>query len=72
MSPVTATYILAFIFIACGAFSIVAAIAGWEWFFSNMNVRVLTSRMKRSHARCLYFMLGIAIIGMGCYLFTTV
>lgn len=72
MSLTTGAYILAAIFTGCGIFSIVAAIAGWEWFFSNMNVKVLTFRMKRSHARCLYFALGIAIIAMGCYMFTTV
>ncbi|MDE6189990.1 MAG: hypothetical protein K2L31_06990 [Muribaculum sp.] len=72
MNPATGAYILAVIFIGCGIFSIAAAIAGWEWFFNNMNVRVLTCRMKRSYARCLYFALGVAIIAMGCYMFITV
>ena len=72
MNPAIGAYSLAVIFIGCGRFSIVAAIAGWEWFFNNMTVRVLTCRMKRSYARCLYFALGVAIIAMGCYMFITV
>lgn len=72
MTPETGTYMLAVIFIGCGLFSILAAIAGWEWFYNSANVRILTGKMKRKYARCLYFALGIAITGMGCYMFTTV
>ncbi len=68
MSVVTATYILAAIFAAGGLFSILAAIFGWEWFFTSANVRILTGKMSRMSARVLYGLIGAAIISMAVYL----
>ena len=57
-----ATLLLTGIFTACGIFSIVAGIAGWEWFFNNANVKVLTGRMRRPLARLVYVVLGLSLI----------
>lgn len=70
MSLNAATYLLAAIFAACGVFSLTAGIAGWDWFFRSMNVRMLTGRLSRSAARAVYIVLGMVIIAMAIYMVT--
>lgn len=68
MSVTVASFILAGLFALGGLFSIAAGIAGWEWFFSSANVKVLTGKLHRSYARLLYIVLGLAILAMALYL----
>lgn len=70
MSLNAATYLLAAIFGACGIFSLTAGIAGWDWFFRSMNVRMLTGRLSRTVARMVYVVLGLVIIAMAVYIAT--
>lgn len=70
MTPATASRILACLFFVSGALSLIAAIAGWNWFFDTYNVKILTGRMRRGLSRLLYALLGLAIIGMGVYTWT--
>ena len=70
MSLIAATYLLAAIFAACGIFSLTAGLAGWEWFFRSMNVRMLTGRLSRGAARMVYIILGLVIIAMSVYMVT--
>lgn len=67
-----AAYILCAIFTLCGLFSILAGIAGWDWFFNSVNVRMLVGNMRRLYARIIYVVLGIAILGMAFYLYNSV
>lgn len=70
MTLVTASRILAGLFFISGALSLVAAIAGWNWFFDTYNVKILTGRMSRRLSRVLYALLGLAIMAMGVYTWT--
>ncbi|MBQ8773970.1 MAG: immunity 17 family protein [Muribaculaceae bacterium] len=69
MSLVVATIVLIAIFGCIGLFSVSAAIAGWEWFFSSQNSRMLTGSLPRKWQRIVYFLLGIAILYMAVYLY---
>ena len=64
-----ATLVLVVLFTFCGIFSIVAGIAGWSWFFDNINARVLTGKLRRPLARLLYIVLGLAILAMAMYMY---
>ncbi len=64
-----ATLLLVALFSVCGVFSIVAGIAGWDWFFNSVNVRVLTGKLRRPLARLLYVVLGMAILAMAMYMY---
>ncbi|MCM1483845.1 MAG: Imm17 family immunity protein [Muribaculaceae bacterium] len=59
-----ASYILGGIFAGAGALCLYVSIAGCQWFFRSAGVRALTSHMKRSYARILYALIGVAILGM--------
>jgi uncharacterized membrane protein YuzA (DUF378 family) len=45
--------------------------AGWDWFFTSVNSRMLTGRMSRKWARIFYIVLGLAILSMATYLYMT-
>jgi uncharacterized membrane protein YuzA (DUF378 family) len=68
MSLATGTLVLIGIFTLCGLFSI---LAGWDWFFTSVNSRMLTGRMSRKWARIFYIVLGLAILSMATYLYMT-
>ena len=71
-NAVLASRILACLFFVSGMLSLMAGIIGWDWFFSNYNVKFLTNRMGRRVARLLYALLGIAIIAMGVHTWTAI
>ena len=71
MSLATGTLVLIGIFTLCGLFSILAGMAGWDWFFTSVNSRMLTGRMSRKWARIFYIVLGLAILYMATYLYMT-
>lgn len=60
---------LVVIFGAMGVFSLAAGVAGWPWFYSSLNVRMLTGRMSRRAARVVYAVVGLLIMGLACYLY---
>ncbi|WP_302591565.1 immunity 17 family protein [uncultured Muribaculum sp.] len=72
MTPSTASRILAVLFLISGSLSLLAAVAGWDWFFRSYNVRILTGQLKRGHARILYALIGLAIIAAGIYTWTNI
>lgn len=69
MTIEVAKALLVCIFGAMGAFSIAAGIGGWPWFYKSINARILTGRMRRTHARVFYVIVGLVIIAMAVYLF---
>lgn len=69
LSVVAAKNVLVGLFAAMGAFSLAAAAAGWPWFFSSPNVRMLTGRMGPRAARAFYAAVGLLVIALACYLF---
>ncbi len=69
MSVTAASFILVGLFALGGVFSIAAGIAGWEWFFRSINVKVLTGKLRRPYARLFYIVLGLAILAMALYLY---
>lgn len=71
MSLLTGTLVLIGLFTLCGLFSILAGVAGWNWFFTSVNSRMLTGRMSRKWARILYIVLGLAILAMAAHLYMT-
>ena len=68
MTPATANYILTTIFAMAGIFALSASICNWEWFFTNLNVRMLTGDIKRRWARLVYAVLGVIFIATALYL----
>ena len=48
-----------------GTFTIVAAIADWEWFFSHPKARFFVDRFGRSGARVFYVILGLMLVVLG-------
>lgn len=68
MSLLTGTIILIAIFTFTGALAVIAAIAGWNWFFNSSNARMLTGRLSFRNARIVYFILGTAILSMAAYM----
>ncbi len=69
MTLYVATLVLVVLFTVCGVFSIAAGIAGWDWFFNSVNVRILTGKLRRPLARLLYIVLGLAILAMAIYMY---
>lgn len=68
MTVTVASIILIVIFACVGLFSVVAAIASWDWFFQSPNVRILTGKLSRGKARMVYLIIGVAILAMAvCY-----
>lgn len=51
-----------------GMFTILAAIADWEWFFTHPKARFFVDRFGRSGARVFYVILGLtlAVLGLVC------
>ena len=47
------------------AFSMVAAVANWDWFFNHSRARLFVSVFGRQGARVAYFGLGLFLIGIG-------
>ena len=70
MSLATGTLVLIGIFTLCGLFSILAGMAGWDWFFTSVNSRMLTGRMSRKWARIFYPVIGLATFSMATYRYT--
>ena len=62
----TFAYIL---FILAGAFSILASVKNWDWYFNNRKARPFVRIFGRTGARIFYGLLGIFIIVVGVVAF---
>lgn len=71
MTLSTASHILSALFATAGALALYVAATDADWFFKRPDVRALTSRLRRIHARLIYGALGLAIIGMAIYISAT-
>lgn len=60
----------AWFLMAAGLFTLIAAIANWDWFFNNWRARVVTDMLGREGARMLYAVLGVALLGGGIAVMT--
>ncbi len=58
-------YLLLFIFIALGAFSLVAAVFNFDWYFETGGASTFVRRLGRRGARVFYALLGAALICCG-------
>ena len=58
-------YFILAIFIALGAFSLVAAIFNFDWYFETSGATTFVNKFGRKGARIFYALLGLALIGCG-------
>jgi hypothetical protein len=56
----------------CGAFSICAAAADWEWFMGHPKARLFVRILGRNGARVFYAALGGTLVLMGILIATGV
>lgn len=48
--------------------SLIAAVVGWNWFFKSAGVRMITGRISKKAARCVYMVIGLLVVAMAVYL----
>ena len=58
-------YLILVLFNALGAFSLVSAIANFDWFFETSAAMSFVNKMGRTGARFFYGLLGIALLVCG-------
>jgi len=58
-------YFLFVIFILMGAFSLVAAVFNFNWYFESEGVMMFVRRFGRKGARIFYAVLGVVLIAGG-------
>lgn len=58
-------YFMLSIFIALGAFSLIAAIFNFDWYFETSGATTFVNKFGRKGARIFYALLGVALIGCG-------
>ena len=58
-------YFILAIFIALGAFSLVAAIFNFDWYFETSGATTFVNKFGRKGARIFYALLELALIGCG-------
>jgi hypothetical protein len=54
--------------LATGIFSIVCAVANWDWFFNSSRAQPLNKAIGRGGARVLHFGLGVLLTWAGAHL----
>ncbi|MDE6091713.1 MAG: immunity 17 family protein [Ruminococcus sp.] len=57
------------IVILAGAFSLLASVKNWDWYFNNRRARPFVRIFGRTGARIFYGLLGIFIIVVGVVAF---
>lgn len=60
-------YFILVLFIALGAFSIVAAIFNFDWYFATSGAMTFVRWLGRVGARIFYALLGMALIACGVW-----
>lgn len=58
-------YFILVVFMALGAFSLVAAICNFDWYFETSGATTFVNKLGRKGARIFYALLGVALIGCG-------
>lgn len=58
-------YFILFLFIALGAFSIIAAAFDIDWYFKTSGAMTFVNKWGRKGARIFYALLGITLISSG-------
>ena len=58
-------YFILAIFITLGAFSLVAAIFNFDWYFETSGATTFVNKFGRKGARIFDALLGLALIGCG-------
>ena len=53
------------LFIAIGAFAVAGAVMDWDFFMDNPRARIFYKLLGRNGARGFYFLLGVAVAGVG-------
>ena len=56
-------YFILVIFMALGAFSLIAAIFNFYWYFETSGATTFVNKFGRKGARIFYALLGLALIG---------
>ena len=58
-------YFILVIFMALGAFSLIAAIFNFDWYFETNGAATFVNKFGRKGARIFYALLGLALISCG-------
>lgn len=58
-------YFILILFIALGAFSLVASVWNIDWYFNTDGAKIFVKKLGRNGARIFYALLGIALISCG-------
>lgn len=58
-------YFILFLFIALGAFSLIASAFNFEWYFQTSGAMTFVNKFGRKGARIFYALLGAALIACG-------
>ena len=58
-------YFILVIFMALGAFSLIAAIFNCDWYFETNGAATFVKKFGRKGARIFYALLGLALISCG-------
>ena len=53
------------LFVAAGVFSIVGAVADWDWYMNSRKARLMVMLLSRNGARIFYVLLGTGICLLG-------
>jgi len=53
------------IVVAGGAFSILASVLNWDFFFENRRAKIFVKILGRIGARIFYFLLGLFLLFLG-------
>lgn len=61
----TAELFVGILFLFIGAFSFLAGVMNWNWFFNSTNASIFLRWFGRKGARCFYGALGLIIIVIG-------
>lgn len=59
--------LLSVVAVGIGLFTIVSAMADWDWFFEHRKAKFFVDAFGRDGARIFYGALGCAIIFLGLY-----
>lgn len=66
-----AHYFVQGLFAVAGLVALLASAFNWNWFFTSQNAQLIVRNVGRARARLFYGVLGVLMIGMAVYFFTT-
>lgn len=68
----TAEIFVGILFLAIGAFSFLAGVLNWDWFFQSVNASIFLRWFGRAGARYFYGTIGMIVIVIGILMLTGV